>query len=187
MAQLVAFGEKVHVPSPLQLSVVHPSPSSQVYDVPPQVPAVHTSLFVHVLPSLHGVSFGLFGLLHTPVAGMHSPASWHWSLAVHTTGACPTHVPASQKSACVHRSPSSQLVPSPIGGLLQRPVAESQSPGTWHRSLAPQTIGFPPTHAPPRQVSACVHRLPSSQLAPFALAGFEHTPVDESQVPTAWH
>jgi len=32
-----------------------------------------------------------------------------------------------------------------------------------------------------------VHGLPSSHAAPFAFAGFEHTPVAGLQTPTAWH
>jgi hypothetical protein len=36
-------------------------------------------------------------------------------------------------------------------------------------------------------VSLVVQPLPSLQTVPFAATGFEHTPVDGSHVPTAWH
>jgi hypothetical protein len=61
ITQLLGFGVYVHVPSPLQVSLVHARPSLQVYAVPPQVPAVQLSLFVHALPSLQLVPFA-FGL-----------------------------------------------------------------------------------------------------------------------------
>jgi hypothetical protein len=47
----------VQVPSPLQVSLVQASPSSQLYNVPTQVPAVHLSLLVQAFPSLHTVPF----------------------------------------------------------------------------------------------------------------------------------
>jgi hypothetical protein len=75
MAQVPAAGVKVQVPFPLQVSLVHASPSSHVYAVPPQVPAVHTSLFVQASPSLHEVPsvFGLHAVWLKP--GEHC---WHW-------------------------------------------------------------------------------------------------------------
>src|SRR5215813_1273995 len=44
-----------------------------------------------------------------------------------------------------------------------------------------------PTQAPAWQLSECVQALPSLQLVPLALAGFEHVPVCGSQVPALWH
>jgi len=69
------LGEKVQVPSPLQLFVVQASPSSQVYAVPPQPPAVHTSFLVHAFPSLHDVpsAFRLHAVWLT--LDVHC---WHW-------------------------------------------------------------------------------------------------------------
>ena len=32
-----------------------------------------------------------------------------------------------------------------------------------------------------------MHRFPSLQVVPFALVGFEHTPVEVLQVPSVWH
>ena len=44
--------------------------------MPPHTPAVHTSVVVHVLPSLQVVPFGFAGFVHAPVAS-HAPAVWH--------------------------------------------------------------------------------------------------------------
>lgn len=58
-----------------------------------QTPAVQTSPVVHALRSSHGVLSVRAGFEHVPVAGAQTPAPWHWSWAVQTTGALPTHVP----------------------------------------------------------------------------------------------
>jgi hypothetical protein len=36
----------------------------------------------------------MVGLEHVPVDGLHVPAAWHWSSAVHVTGFDPEHTPA---------------------------------------------------------------------------------------------
>ena len=36
-------------------------------------------------------------------------------------------------------------------------------------------------------MSVCVQAFASLQAVPFVLAGFEHTPVPVSHVPTVWH
>src|SRR5438552_1129894 len=59
---------------------------------PVQTPAWQVSLWVHRLPSLQAVPFGLAGFAQTPVDGLHVPAVWHWS-ATHTTGLAPVQVP----------------------------------------------------------------------------------------------
>jgi hypothetical protein len=56
-----------------------------------------------------------------------------------------------------------------------------------HTLLSLQFGGDPPTHAPPAQASLVVQRLPSSQVLPFAFAGFEHIPVPGLQTPASWH
>jgi hypothetical protein len=50
-----------------------------------QVPAWQLSPCVHALPSLHVVPLGATGFEHVPLAGLHIPATWHWSCAVHVT------------------------------------------------------------------------------------------------------
>ena len=61
--------------------------------VPPHAPPVHASVCVQALPSLHGAPSGLGGFEHAPVDGLHVPAVWHWSCAVHVTGAPLLHAP----------------------------------------------------------------------------------------------
>ena len=41
-------------------------------------------------------------LEQTPVAGLHVPATWHWSEGVHTTGFAPVQTPTWHVSGCVH-------------------------------------------------------------------------------------
>ena len=72
-------------------------------------------------------------------------------------------------------------------GLEHWPVEESQEPATWHASEAAQVTGFAPAQAPDWQVSVRVQALPSLQAVPLGAAGLEHRPVEELQVPAAWH
>ena len=60
------------------------------------------------------------------------PATWHWSLAVQTTGFAPVQVPAWQVVVCVQALPSLQAVPLGAFGFEQTPVAGLQVPATWH-------------------------------------------------------
>jgi len=50
-----------------------------------------------------------------------------------------------------------------------------------------QSSGAPPTHAPAEQASFVVHALPSLQIDPSALLGFEQKPLAGSHVPATWH
>jgi hypothetical protein len=97
---------------------------------------------------VQGVPFGALGLEQVPVAGLHVPATWHGSLAVQVIGLSPAHMPAWQASALVQALPSLQGVPLGALGFEQIPVTVSHVPATWHWSLATQTTGLAPTHAP---------------------------------------
>src|SRR6266403_2150069 len=152
---------------------------------PTQVPDWQVSSNVHALPSLHAVPLALFGFEQTPVEGLHVPALWHWSCAVHVI-AVPPQEPPWHVSLLVHLLPSSHVVPLALGGFEQVPVAASQVPTSWHWSSAVHTTAVPP-QVPLWHVSSCVHLLPSSHVAPLALGGFEQVPVAASQVPTSWH
>jgi len=154
---------------------------------PTQLPVWHVSDCVQELPSLQIAPSALLGLLHVPVPASHVPASWHWSMASQMTGLAPVHVPVWQVSDCVQASPSLQLVPSALFGLLQMPVAGAQVPAVWHWSCALQVTGFAPLQLPASQVSLCVHALPSLQVAPSALLGLLHAPFNGSQIPASWH
>src|SRR5204863_272653 len=110
---------------------------------PTQAPAAQVSVRVQVLPSSHGAPSSLAGLLQPPDAGLQTPAVWHWSAAVHTTGFAPTQAPAAQVSVRVQALPSSQGVPSSCGGSEQVPVAELHVPAAWHWSEGWHTTGVP--------------------------------------------
>src|SRR5439155_1482367 len=116
----------------------------------------------------------------------HSPptqlSSVHATPSSHERGT-PVHVPPRHRSPTVQRSPSSQEVPSCRGGLPHRPVAASHVPALRHWITAVQTAGSEPTQVALWQVSPGVQALLSSHVVPFALFGFEHTPVVVSHVP----
>ena len=78
-------------------------------------------------------------------------------------------------------------VPFVFSGFEQTPVDVLQVPTSWHWSKATQVTGFPPVQVPVWQVSVWVHAFASLHDVPFALSGFEHTPVDVLHVPTSWH
>src|SRR5204862_295728 len=120
---------------------------------PTQAPAAQVSVRVQASPSSHGAPLSLAGLLQTPEAGLQTPAVWHWSAAVHTTGLAPTQAPAAQVSVRVQASPSSHGAPSSLAGLLQPPEAGLQTPAVWHWSAAVHTTGFVPAQRPASQIS----------------------------------
>jgi len=70
----------------------------------------------------------------------------------------------------VQPSPSSQGVSSGLAGLEQVPVAGAQVPAWWHWSLAEQTTGSLPTHAPPLHASERVQAFPSLHAVPSGCA-----------------
>jgi hypothetical protein len=152
-----------------------------------ETPAVQTPAMQDAPhPAPQAVPFALFGLLHAPVVGLQT-ASWQASAPAQAFGFPPAQTPAWQVSVCVHMSPSSQPVPSVLIGFEQAPVDGSQVPTMWHWFSAVQLTGLPPVQTPDWHVSLCVHRLPSLQVVPSALAGLEHAPVDGLQAPATWH
>jgi hypothetical protein len=128
----------------------------------------------------------LFGFEQIPVVELQVPATWHWSGGSQVF-AVPEHEPAVQVSFAVHALPSLHAVPSVLLGFEQLPVVVSQTPATWHWSLAEHVFVVPPEHEPVWQVSPVVHALPSLHVVPSVLFGFEHWPVPELQVPAEWH
>ena len=95
-------------------------------------PISHVSLCVQASPSLQAVPFAAAGFEHWPVAGLHVPATWHWSDAVQTAGVPDVHVPVWHVSPVVQRSPSLHAAPSALAGLLHKPVAGLHVPTSWH-------------------------------------------------------
>jgi hypothetical protein len=113
---------------------------------------------------------------------LHVPATWHWSLAVQTTGLLPVHVPLWQVSVCVQALPSLHAVPSAAVGFEHTPVVMLHVPATWHWSLAVQTTGLLPVHVPLWHVSVCVHALPSLQVVPLETATLVQVPPAHAAV-----
>src|SRR5205814_1685285 len=129
----------------------------------------------------------LAGLLQAPDAGLQTPAVWHWSAAVHTTGLAPTQAPAAQVSVRVQALPSSHGAPSSLAGLVQAPVAGLQTPAVWHWSAAVHTTGLAPSQAPAGQVSVRVQAFPTRRGAELSLAGLLQAPDAGLQAPAVWH
>ena len=167
----------------------HESLGVQTKGFPPMhAPLWQVSVCVQRSPSVQPVPSALATATeHVPVEMLQTPAWWHWSGAVQTTGFAPVHAPAWQVSVCVHALPSLHVVPFAAAGFEHTPLVVSHAPATWHWSLAVHTIGFAPVHAPVWHVSAWVHAFPSLQVVPLAAAGFEHTPVAGAHVPATWH
>ena len=84
-----AFGGLEHAPVPgLQAPVSwQASGAGHVTGLKPvHTPFWHVSVCVQPSPSLHVVALGFAGFEQAPVAGSHTPAAWHASLAAQTTG-----------------------------------------------------------------------------------------------------
>src|SRR5262245_23115628 len=154
---------------------------------PVQTPAWQESDRVQALPSSQLEPSAFAGSEHMPVAGSQVPAAWRWSVATQTIGLAPMHEPGWQESDRVQALPSSQAEPSAFAGSVQMPVAGLQVPAVWHWSVAAQRTGLAPVQTPAWQESERVQASPSSQKTPSVLAGCEHVPVFESQVPASWH
>src|SRR6185436_19829229 len=80
-----------------------------------QTPAWHVSTCVHASPSLQDLPLGAAGFEQVPVAGLHVPATWHWSNGVQVTGVPLVQAPAWHVSPWVHPLPSLHEVP--LGAL----------------------------------------------------------------------
>ena len=66
---------------------VHWSPDPQATGwLPTHRPLWHVSVWVHRLPSLQGVPSRSGGFTQSPVAGLHTPALWHWPGGAQLTG-----------------------------------------------------------------------------------------------------
>src|SRR5438132_293849 len=141
------------------------------------------SVCVQASPSLHGVPLVAVGVEQLPVAGLHVPATWHWSRAVQVTGLLPTQLPLWQVSVCVQALPSLHGVPFVALGVEQLPVAGFNVPATCHWSRTVQVTGLLPTQLPLWQVSVCVQALPSLHGVPFVAVGVEQLPVAGLHVP----
>ena len=119
----------LHVPAP---GGTGPG-AAQVAAVPPHVPPVHTSFWVHAVPSLQTVAvLDLAANEHVRRRRCTSPPGWHLvrrRAGVRRPAARP---PGARTSFWVHAVPSLQPVPSDLLGLVQDPLAGLHRPATWH-------------------------------------------------------
>ena len=142
--------------APLQESLVQPFPSLQTSAVPPtQEAAVHVSLVVQELPSLHGDV--LFRCAH-PAAGAQESFVQPFP-SLQERAAPPTHTPLAQVSLVVQELPSLHgdvlfVNTHPVPGLQESVV---QALPSLH------VIAAPALHEPLEHVSAPVHASPSLQ------------------------
>jgi hypothetical protein len=83
---------------------------------------------VHWSESSQAVPLFFVGLEQAPFVELQTPATWHWSCAVQTTGFAPEQAPAWHVSVCVQASPSAHVVPSAFGGFVHLPVEGLQTP-----------------------------------------------------------
>ena len=99
----------------------------------PQTPFWQVSPVVQALESLHAVPFAAAGVEQLPVAGLQTPATWHWSSAVQVTVEVgEPQVPFWQDSPAVQAFESLQAVPLIWVGFEQAPVEVLQEPAVWH-------------------------------------------------------
>src|SRR5437762_2032451 len=153
---------------------------------PMQLPAWQVSVWVQASPSAQALPSAWFGLEHVPLAGSQTPATWHWSSAVQTTGFLPLQAPARQVSVWVQASPSSQAVPFGRGAGSQLSLASWHTPVLQASPAAEQSRAVPP-QTPAAQVSFTVQKRPSSQVVPSAWFGLEQAPFAGLQTPATWH
>jgi hypothetical protein len=77
-----------------------------------------------------------------------------------------------------------------VHGVLSGSAGSEHPPSDWHVPAEWQlfdcmhVFGFMPVHAPPTQVSVCVHGLPSSHGVPSVFGTFVHIPLIESHTPS---
>ena len=117
MRQFPAVTLNVQVPSPLQLSAEQASPSSQLYAVPPQVPAVQMSFLVHAFPSLQAVPSATF-----KSAGHEAPVPVQFSALSHAPAAGRHTVAALAKPSCGHAA----LAPVQVSATSHTPAEARQ-------------------------------------------------------------
>ena len=135
---------------------------------PVQVPAWQVSVCVHALPSVQAVPLGAFGFEQVPVIGLQTPATWHESLGVQTTGLAPVHTPAWQVDACVQALLSLHAVP--FAALVNVHAASTQT-SVVHGLLSLQDA-FDEQPKPSSKVSVLTFAMNTScaAIAPLAIS-----------------
>jgi hypothetical protein len=78
-----------HVPATWHASLA----AQTTGECPRHDPPWQSSTVVQAFASSHEAPSGAFGFVQTPVAALHNPTKWQPSIAAHTTGFPPEHVP----------------------------------------------------------------------------------------------
>src|SRR5690348_5928756 len=101
-AILLSAPQGAVVPSQVSATSQAPAEARQILPAgaawPMQRPDKQRSSSVQTLLSSQSVESGAIGFEQTPVAGLQTPATWHWSSAAQVTGLEPTHTPFWQVS-----------------------------------------------------------------------------------------
>src|SRR2546429_5899282 len=111
-------------------------PDTTLFRSPVHTPLSQVSVCVQALPSLQAVPSAFAGFEHVPLAGSQTPATWHWSEAVQTTGLLPVHTPLSQVSVRVQESPSLQAGPLGLGRFGETAALVFRNPASRASSRA---------------------------------------------------
>ena len=109
-APLAAF-TTVHPPLPSHVELVWQLVAVHVYSVPPQAPAVHTSLEVQAFPSLHAVPSATLDHPVVEIAGAHASHGFA-GFGVPAAIAVPPMKQSPRQAPPEHTSPPPQLEPS---------------------------------------------------------------------------
>src|SRR2546425_1230076 len=112
--------------------------------LPTQLPLWQESLCVQALASLQVVPFVAVGVEQLPVAGLHVPATWHWSRAVQVPGFFFLMIRLPPRSTLFPSSALFRSLQPASAGVEQLPVAGLHVPATWHWSRAVQVTGLLP-------------------------------------------
>jgi len=140
-----AAGGLLHIPvAVLQAPTTwHSSSTVHPIGVPAQTPARQLSPCVQALPSLQAVPFAAGGLLHIPVVGSQTPATWHGSRGLQVTLPPAMQVPDWHVAV----QPAPHGVPLGLFGFEHAPVAGMHR-ASWQASAPPHATGFVPMHTP---------------------------------------
>ena len=165
--------------------------SVQAETPPVQTPAWHVSEDVQAFPSSQADPSGFAGIEQVPVAGLHDPASWHWSAAGHTTEFDPTQAPDWHMSVCVQAFPS--LHERVLPGWTHEPFPSHRSSVQGLPSLVQLVpIGSKQLCAPSLHVSShaepAEHGLPACpQIPPLHVSTpLQKTPSSQGAVLFVW-
>ena len=124
-------------------------------------PAQQASALLQASPSSHAVPSATLLVVHLPVFVSHLPMR-HGLPGTLQSSAVPAHWPALHASPVVHKAPSSQLVPSPVGAWTQPSGPQLSAVHGFWSSQPASPVAW---HVPAEQTPA--KQLPRSQGPAF--------------------